>query len=206
MLTGAPRLFRWALWRQVVERGVGAKTGEEMEVEFGSGEGSKQPVVAKPTVCNHQDRCCQEMSGNRVQHFGRLRHFGLKGDGFTGFFRCDLLRIDILSQKIKSERQRQTAPPALDDFQQTDGNDILRPGIGGLIKLGGMVMKETAAEDLASGFVIDGIIECYQQPALNGGLWDEAPEELPQTLPRHFWRSHEGVKTPASHIQAKQRL
>ena len=92
------------------------------------------------------------------------------------------------------------------DVQQSNGHNILRPGIVGLIELGGMVVKETTTKDLASGFVIDGIVECDQQSALNGGLRNESPEDLPQPGPWHLWGRHEGVKASASQIQAKQCL
>ncbi len=55
----------------------------------------------------------------------------------------------------------------------------MRPGVIGLIELGGVIVEEAAAEDLASGFVVDGIIQRHEQSAIDSGIGNLLPEYRP---------------------------
>jgi hypothetical protein len=63
---------------------------------------------------------------------------------------------------IKPVAERQTGPASLDDFQQSYGYDILRPGVFGLILLGGMIKNVGTAEYFLAGFRVDVVIKSQQ--------------------------------------------
>ena len=69
------------------------------------------------------------------------------------------LTANGLRMAAKSESGKQASPSALDHHQNTDGNNILSPGVACLVDLGGMVEKFMATKDLFPCFWIDAIID-----------------------------------------------
>jgi hypothetical protein len=44
-------------------------------------------------------------------------------------------------------------------LEQAEHDDILCPGISGMIHLGGMIEEKTAAEDPLAGIVVEGVVD-----------------------------------------------
>ena len=60
-----------------------------------------------------------------------------------------LLGFDVRIHQAKSKSQGQITPSNLDAVQQNNDHDVLRPGIGDVIEFGGIITKETVAENFA---------------------------------------------------------
>ena len=84
---------------------------------------------------------------------------------------------------IEPVAEWQTGPASLDDFKQPHGDDILRPGVFGLILFGGMVKDVGTAEDLLTRFGVDIVIQGHQQAAIGQRIVNHLPKPLPQSLP-----------------------
>jgi hypothetical protein len=48
--------------------------------------------------------------------------------------------------------------------------------------------------------------QCRRRSSVYQDLWNEAPDDWPQTCPWNLWRRHEGVKASFSQIQTKEGL
>ena len=162
-----------------MEDDSGSQAGQHVYWQPGLRQGSEQAIVTEPTVANHQYGCADEVLGDCNQHLCRLGEFGLKGDGRAGFNRVNRVRLDILLHEIETKGQWYTAPATFDPVQQSDRNDLLRPGVTGRFEPGRVVMEESASENLTTHLGIDGIIQRQQQSPLDGGIGNERPQHAP---------------------------
>ena len=95
--------------------------------------------------------------------------------------------------QIKGEGQRQAAPAPVNDLQQPQRDDGLRPRKSALIGLGGMVEAALTGKHLGAGLRIDRVVQHQQQAPVGEGGGDRPPEHRPDPRPRQLHRSHEGV-------------
>lgn len=128
-----------------------------------------------------------------VDHLDSLLKFGLElHDGFADH---DWASLDVFLEVIEAGGQREEGPAFLDDFENTDGDDILGPSVLRLIFLGSVVEEVMAAEDLVTGFGIDEVIEGEDDAVSRMGIWDQLPGRAPEIGPGEFWRSKETVES-----------
>ena len=58
-----------------------------------------------------------------------------------------------------------------------------------------MIEEPVTAEDFLSGLGVDTIIESDKEPAICKRVWDSLSGRVPESVPRDFGRSHEGVES-----------
>ena len=118
----------------------------------------------------------------------------------------DLPGIDVLLPMVEATGQRQTGPAALDGFEQAEHDDVLRPRVGRLVHLSGMIEEEAAAKDPLSSFVVDAVVESQHQAPIDQGGRDQAPGNGPEAIPGQMGRGHEDIEAAGIHVQTEQGL
>jgi len=118
----------------------------------------------------------------------------------------DLAGRNVLLPMVEATAQRQTGPAAFDGLEQAEHDDILCPGISGMIHLGGMIEEKAAAEDPLAGFVVEGVIKGQDQSPIDQRGRNQIPGNRPEAIPGQLGGGHEEVETAGVHIQAKEGL
>lgn len=190
-------LFCWGLGK-VKEVDVGSEPGEEMNV-FSQHAVHRFPkaVVPEPGI-GHDEQ--GELVGIKdiAEHLGGLIKFGLKFDFLLA--RSDPLSPESFLGVIESEVQRETSPAALDGGEQPDGDNVLSPGVRGLVLFSGMIEETVAGEDFLSDLRVDAIIECQEESSASEGCGYCFPEGFPEAEPRDFGGGHESIKPPPGNM------
>ena len=169
-------------------------------------QGPPQAVVAEPGVTNDEKGLPGKMGRDLQDHLYGLRHFRLEGHQLSVLPSRDRPGIDVLLPMVEATGQRQAGPAALDGLEQAQQNDILSPGVLGMIDLGGMIKAEPAAENMFTGFITDAVIESQQQAPVNQGFWDQIPGDRLEPVPWNLGGGHEKIKATSLDIQTEQCL
>jgi len=89
----------------------------------------------------------------------------------------------------------QTCPASFDALQETNKDHVLRPGVSGLVGLGGMIEEVRTPKDRSACFGVNEIIRCDQKTPIGQGIGNHAPQRTPQGIPGEFAGCHKGIAT-----------
>ncbi len=112
-----------------------------------------ETIVAKSRIGHDQDIRLRKLGGNIAEHVDSLGMFALKDDLPAVVFR--LVLGDLLFEKVVTMREGQAGPAPFDHLEQTDNDNILRPGISRVILFGRMVEHLGASKDLLPRLGVD---------------------------------------------------
>lgn len=172
---------------------VGSKPGQEVDVfSQHAVHGFPEAVVSEPRV-GHDEQ--GELVGmvDIFEHLSGLIQLGPKVE--YRFAQADLPVLEDFLGVVETEVKRQASPAALDGCKQPDGDDVLGPGVTGLVLLGGMIEEAVAGEDLFADLGADAVIEGEEEASVGDRGRDGFSEGFPQAVPRDLGRGHEGVES-----------
>ena len=162
----------------------------------------EQPIVAEPTVRDHQNGRLGKDLGQFADQANRLGELGLEDDGLSPH--ADTSGSQRLETEIEGERQWQATPASVNLLEQTHRDNRLRPRVLALVGLGGMVEGSLTAEHLAPRLGVDGIVQADHQASISQWVRDSSPEHFPHILPAQFHGGHEGVVGRLPDVHAEQ--
>jgi len=196
---GGPGRIRWFC----IQDGTTPQAGQQVDGRHRCAQGLPQAVIPEPAVADDQRRVAAEMSSHLQDHGRSLGHFRLKDRHLPMTTDVDLAGLNVLLPMVEATGHRQAGPAALDGLEQAEHDDILCPGISGMIHLGGMIEEKAAAEDPLAGFVVEGVIEGQDQAPIDQRGRNQIPGNRPEAIPGQLGGGHEEVEAAGVHIQTE---
>jgi len=169
-----------------------------------STKGFPKAVVAEPAVAHNEEVVLGKGVSDLGDHFNSLLEFGL--EFHKVFPDLDRSGFEVLSEVIEASGQRKTGPSFLNELEEAEANDILRPGVLTLVLLSSVVEKVVTAIDQFTGLGVDEVIESEDQTFAGLGAGDELPGSFPNSSPGKFGRTQKTIELAFGYTNSEQMM